>query len=192
MYLKELIKLNITAMLDNDKLNKRLKKIFKELKEKWRITPYRISVETGIPHSSLKYMVDKKFEWKLNHLLAIVDFLNRYGAKTSLANLLDFTSKKSLSQILNMKDADFRPVSIKLKSVKNKPAIKKLNDLDKSKGKKQFDSKFEIEEMSNDIAEVVKDSRLYSNSKIIIGVTVKGKDTNLQKSLKFANGKQLK
>jgi len=179
-------------MLDNDKLNKRLKKIFKELKEKWRITPYRISVETGIPHSSLKYMVDKKFEWKLNHLLAIVDFLNRYGAKTSLANLLDFTSKKSLSQILNMKDADFRPVSIKLKSVKNKPAIKKLNDLDKSKGKKQFDSKFEIEEMSNDIAEVVKDSRLYSNSKIIIGVTVKGKDTNLQKSLKFANGKQLK
>jgi len=63
-------------MLDNDKLNRRLKKIFKELKDKWRLTPYRIAVETGIPHSSLKYMVDGKFEWKLNHMLAVVDFLN--------------------------------------------------------------------------------------------------------------------
>jgi hypothetical protein len=49
-------------MLDNDKLNKRLKKIFKELKDKWRLTPYRNAVETGILHSSLEYMVDKKFE----------------------------------------------------------------------------------------------------------------------------------
>jgi len=179
-------------MLDNDKLNRRLKKIFKELKEKWRITPYRISVETHIPHSSLKYMVDEKFEWKLNHLLAIVDFLNRYGAKTSLTNLLDFSSKKSLQQILNMKGADFRPVSLNYKSAKNKPAVKKLNDLDKNKGKKQIDSKYEIEEMAKDIAEVVRDNRLYLNTRITIGVTVKGKDTNLQKSLNFANGKQLK
>ncbi|MCX6164226.1 MAG: hypothetical protein NTU73_05095 [Ignavibacteriae bacterium] len=97
-------------MLDNDKLNKRLKNIFKYLRQNWGIKPYRIAVETKIPHSSLKYMVDGKFEWKLNHLLSVTDFLNRYGANISLTDLLDFKNKKSLEQILDMKKADFRIV----------------------------------------------------------------------------------
>ena len=70
-------------MLDNQKLNRRLKRVIKDLKERWGITPYRIAVESDIPHSSLKYMLDGKFEWKLNHLLSFLDFLNRNGAKVS-------------------------------------------------------------------------------------------------------------
>ena len=67
------------------------------MREDWGIKPYRIAVETKIPHSCLKYMVDDKFEWKLNHLLSIVDFLNRNNAKISLNDLLDFKIKKPLS-----------------------------------------------------------------------------------------------
>jgi len=45
-------------MLNNEKLNRRIIKIMKYLREYWKITPYRIAVESNIPHSSLKYMVD--------------------------------------------------------------------------------------------------------------------------------------
>ena len=81
-------------MLDNIKLNRRLKRIIKDLRERWNITPYRIAVESDIPHSSLKYMIDGKFEWKLNHLLSFVDFLNRNNCKVSLRDLLDFDEKR--------------------------------------------------------------------------------------------------
>lgn len=180
-------------MLDNDKLNRRLKKIFKELKEKWRLTPYRIAVETGIPHSSLKYMVDEKFEWKLNHLLAVIDFLNRYGAKISLKDLLDFDNKKSLSQIMNADEADFREAIFKSR-IKN---IKKLYGKSPyfpktEKEPKPIDTKKETELLTQEIAEVIKENRLFKNSKITVGVKINGKNLDFKKNLNFANGKQIK
>jgi hypothetical protein len=165
-------------MLDNDKLNRRLKKIFKELKEKWRLTPYRIAVETGIPHSSLKYMVDGKFEWKLNHMLAVVDFLNRYGAKTSLTDLLDFDEKKSLVQILNMDKADFRGALLDGKRGRGKASAKPVKPISKP-----IDSKVEADSLIQDITDVVKYNRLYKKSKIVIGLKINGKDINFQKDL---------
>ena len=171
-------------MLDNDKLNRRLKKIFKELKEKWRLTPYRIAVETGIPHSSLKYMVDGKFEWKLNHMLAVVDFLNRYGAKTSLTNLLDFDEKKSLGQILNMENANFRGALLVVKRGRGKETGKKpVKPI--AKETRQVDYKVEADTLIQDITEIVKDNLLYKKSKISVGVKINGKDINLQKEIKF-------
>ena len=181
-------------MLDNDKLNRRLKKIFKELKEKWRITPYRIAVETGIPHSSLKYMVDEKFEWKLNHLLAIVDFLQRYGAKISLTDLLDFTNKKSLSQILAMDNADFRKIIFKERTGFPKGIPKKyaLALKNMPQEKKQIDYKKEAEDLIQEIADVVRDNRLTKTNKVFIGLKVNGKNFDFNKSLNFTNGKQSK
>jgi len=171
-------------MLNNDKLNRRLKKIFKELKDKWRLTPYRIAVETGVPHSSLKYMVDGKFEWKLNHLLAVVDFLNRYGAKTSLTDLLDFDEKKSLGQILNMEKADFRGALLEGKRRHGKASGKKpIKPVVKET--KQVDYKVEAESLIQDIIEIVKDNRLYKKSKIVVGLKINGKDINLQKEIKL-------
>lgn len=181
-------------MLDNDKLNRRLKKIFKELKEKWRLTPYRIAVETGIPHSSLKYMVDEKFEWKLNHLLAVIDFLNRYGAKISLKDLLDFKNKKSLSQIMNTEKADFRDAIFRsrlksLKKIYGKPIYFPTAGM---KETKPVDAKKETELLTQEIAEVIKDNRLFKNSKITIGLKINGKNVDFKKNMSFANGKQLK
>jgi hypothetical protein len=174
-------------MLDNDKLNRRLNKIFKELKDKWRLTSYRIAVGTGIPHSSLKYMRDLKFEWKLNHLLAVVDFLNRYGAKTSLNDLLDFNEKKSLSQILNMEKADFRVALSNVKRGRQKYSDKKDAKPIKPivKGTKPVDYKVEADSLIQDIAEVVKDNLLYKKSKIVVGLKINGKDINFQKELKL-------
>lgn len=166
-------------MLDNNKLNRRLNKIFKELKDKWRLTSYRIAVGTGIPHSSLKYMRDLKFEWKLNHLLAVVDFLNRYGAKTSLNDLLDFNEKKSLSQIINMEKANFREALANIhvgrgyKSVKPKKVTTEINP------------KQETDYLISEIADVIKDNRLYKKSKIVVGLKINGKNFNFQKDLKF-------
>lgn len=165
-------------MLDNNKLNKRLNKIFKELKDKWRLTAYRIAIGTGIPHSSLKYMRDAKFEWKLNHLLAVVDFLNRYGAKVSLKDLLDFDEKKSLSQILNMENADFRGALVKMKVGRGgkykKPTIEA----------KPTDQKKEAESIVNEISEVIKDNRLYKQSKINVRLKINGKGFDFQKEIK--------
>jgi hypothetical protein len=168
-------------MLDNDKLNRRLKKIFKELKDRWRLTPYRIAVETGIPHSSLKYMVDAKFEWKLNHMLAVIDFLNRYGVKTSLSDLLDFSEKKSFDKIFNTEKADFRVV---IKNARKEKA-------DKPERKKAFaeikplDYKKETELLTSEISEVVKENLLYKKSKIVVGIRINGKDINFQKEIKL-------
>lgn len=174
-------------MLNNNKLNRRLKKIFKELKEKWRLTPYRIAVETGIPHSSLKYMVDGKFEWKLNHMLAVVDFLNRYGAKTSLTDLLDFDEKKSLGQILNMNKADFRGTLLDVKRGRGKASAKPIKPIVKKT--KPIDYKAETDSLIEEIADVVKESLLRKNSKIVVGLKINGKYINFQKNISFVNGK---
>jgi hypothetical protein len=168
-------------MLDNNKLNKRLNRIFKELKDLWGLTSYRIAVGTGIPHSSLKYMRDGKFEWKLNHLLAVVDFLNRHGAKISLKDLLEFDEKKSLSQILNMEKADFRGALVDIKIGRGNKSFKPK----KVTETKPIDPKKEVDLLTKEIAEVVKENRLYKKSKISVGLKINGKDINFQKEIKF-------
>jgi hypothetical protein len=170
-------------MLDNDKLNKRLKKIFKDLKEKWKITFYRIAVESNIPHSSLKYMLDGKFEWKLNHLLSIIDFLNHYGAKISLPDLLDFKNKKPMSQIMNTEKADFREAYYNKKPVYKKP-IQTV--------KKSLDFKVESESLTEEIADVIKETSLFKNSKISVGLKVSRKNFDFKKNINFVAGKLLK
>jgi len=170
-------------MLDNDKLNKRLKNIFKYLKQNWGIKAYRIAVETGIPHSSLKYMVDSKFEWKLNHLLSVIDFLNRYGAKISLKDLLDFKEKKSLAQIMDLKNADFREAYYRSKMIFKKPV--KVE-------KKPVDFKVESEGLTQEIADVIKETSLFKKSKISVGLKITGKNFNFQKNISFVNGKSSK
>jgi hypothetical protein len=167
-------------MLDNDKLNKRLKNIFKYLRKNWGIKLYRIAVETGIPYSSLKYMVDSKFEWKLNHLLFIIDFLNRYGAKISLKDLLDFKNKKSLSQIMNTKNANFREANIHKQRGYKKPVRVE---------KKLVDFKVESKSLAEEITDAIKDTSLFKNSKITVGLKVSGKNFDFQKSINFVNGK---
>lgn len=174
------INLIYNIMLDNNKLNRRLKKIFNELKSKWKITLYRVAVESNIPHSSLKYMLDAKFEWKLNHLLSITDFLKRYGAKISLTDLLDFKNKKSLSQIMNMEKADFREAYYnKVHIFRVPPRIEK----------KPVDIKAETEGLIQEIAEVIKENSLFKNNKISVGLKVSGKNINYQKSISSVNGK---
>ena len=174
----------LTIMLNNDKLLRRIKKIFKYLKERWGITPYRIAVEANIPHSSLKYMMDDKFEWKLNHLLSFVDFLNRNNAKISLTDLLDFDSKKSLSEIMNDEKADFRPV-----------LYRKINALPTnvvSEIKKPVDSKKESEILANDLTEIIKEHPLFKNHRISLDIQVKDKNFGFKKDLKFENGRVTK
>jgi hypothetical protein len=169
-------------MLNNDKLIKRLFKIFKELKDKWGLTRYRIAVETNIPHSSLKYMMDDKFEWKLNHLLSIVDFLNRNNAKTSLKDLFDFDNKKSLSDIIDFKNADFRDVFYR---VPLETRIKKPLEI-----KKPANPKAEAEELIKDITEAIKDNTLFKNHKITLGLKISDKNFDFKKELKFDKGKK--
>jgi hypothetical protein len=170
-------------MLNNDKLNRRLKKIFKEIKDKWDITFYRIAVESHIPHSSLKYMLDGKFEWKLNHLLSITDFLNRYGAKISLTDLLDFDNKKSLSQIMNIDKADFREAYYRYKLNMIKPVRVE---------KKPIDFKAETEGLTQEIIDVIKETHSFKNLKVNLGLKVSGKNFNFQKNINFVNGKASK
>lgn len=168
-------------MLNNVELNRRINKLFKLLKEQWRILAYRIAVESGIPHASLSYMRRGKFEWKLNHLLAIVDFLKRYGVKTSVSDLLDFSGKKTFNQIFDMKDADFREVHKNKKVRGHKPFTKKKS----VKKESELDPKLETDTIMYELNEVVKDSRLYKNAKIVIGVKINGKNINFRKEIKF-------
>jgi len=171
-------------MLNNLLLNRRIKKIFGYLRENWDIKPYRIAVETKIPHSSLKYMMDGKFEWKLNHLLSIVDFLNRNNAKISLTGLLDFESKKSMSEIMNDANADFRPVIYAdLRALQAKATLEI---------KKPANSQKESEELVRDLTEIIKENPLFKNYKISIGLKVSDKNFDFKKELKFENGKQSK
>lgn len=168
-------------MLNNDKLVRRLKKIVKYLKERWGITPYRIAVESHIPHSSLKYMMDERFEWKLNHLLSIIDFLNRNNAKISLEDLLDFDNKKSLSEIMDDSNADFRPVIYGVEETNVAPDVKK-----------PVDSRKESEILANELTEIIKENPLFKNNRISLDIQVKDKNFDYKKDLKFENGKKLK
>ncbi|MBI5402692.1 MAG: hypothetical protein HY959_04785 [Ignavibacteriae bacterium] len=174
-------------MLDNQKLNRRLKRIIKDLKEKWGITPYRIAVESNIPHSSLKYMLDGKFEWKLNHLLSFLDFLNRNNAKVSLEDLLDFENKKSLSEIMDANKADFREVIYAakddFKTTKSGKIIRQ---------QKPVDFIYEAENLCNDITDVLKESALFKNTKIIVNIKLTGKSQEYSKEFGFANAKPIK
>ena len=169
-------------MLNNEKLNRRIKKIFNYLKEDWDIKAYRIAVETKIPHSSLKYMVDEKFEWKLNHLLSIVDFLNRNNAIISLDDLLNFDDKKSLSEIMNTKKADFRKV-VHVDSDKSNiiPKIKKPINIQK-----------EAEEIAKEITEIIKESPLFKSHRISFHFKVSDKNFDYHQDITFLNGKKLK
>ena len=171
-------------MLNNDKLIRRLKKIVKYLKERWGITPYRIALESNIPHSSLKYMMDGKFDWKLNHLLSIVDFLNRNNAKISLTDLLDFDSKKSLSEIMNDANADFRQVIYR--------DVKALQTNVAPEVKKPVDSQKESEILANELTEIIKEHPLFKNHRISIGLKISDKNFDFKKDLRFDNGKVAK
>ena len=182
-------------MLNNEKLNRRLKKIIKDLREKWGITPYRIAVESNIPHSSLKYMLDGKFEWKLNHLLSFIDFLNRNNAKISLEDLLDFENKKSLAQIMNSEKADFRQViygdkeGYKSFSVSN-DSVLPLTAYAREVKPKDFQA--ESEGLTLEITEIIKESPLFKNHKISIGIKVSSKNFDFHKDVNFSNGRELK
>lgn len=174
-------------MLDNQKLNRRLKRIIKDLKERWGITPYRIAVESDIPHSSLKYMLDGKFEWKLNHLLSFLDFLNRNNAKVSLEDLLDFENKKGLSEILDAEKADFREVIYAAKEDFKTTKSGKI-----VRQQKPVDFIHEAENLCNDITDVMKESLLFRNTKITVNVKLAGKNQEYAKEFGFTNGKLLK
>jgi hypothetical protein len=181
-------------MLNNEKLNRRLKKIIKDLREKWGITPYRIAVESNIPHSSLKYMLDGKFEWKLNHLLSFIDFLNRNNAKISLEDLLDFDNKKSLTQFMNSEKADFRQVIYgDREGFKNLamagdtiPAAPYAREI------KPRDFQVESEGLTQELKEIIKESTLFKNHKISIGLKVSSKNFDFHKDLNFNNGRESK
>lgn len=174
-------------MLDNQKLNRRLKRIIKDLKERWGITPYRIAVESNIPHSSLKYMLDGKFEWKLNHLLSFLDFLNRSNAKVSLEDLLDFENKKSLSDILNTEKADFREVIYAARDDFKKTKTGKI-----IRAPKPVDFIHEAENLCNDISDVLKESALFKNTKIVVNLKLAGKNQEYSKEFGFTSGKIIK
>jgi hypothetical protein len=171
-------------MLNNSKLNRRIKKIFGYLRENWDIKPYRIAVETKIPHSSLKYMMDGKFEWKLNHLLSITDFLNRNNAIISLSDLLNFDDKKSLAEIMNTKKADFTEV------VNSEPGRRKKSVFPKIR--KPANIQKESEEITKEISEIIKESPLFKKHRISFNLKVSNNNFDYHQDLNFLNGKKLK
>lgn len=173
-------------MLNNIKLNRRIRKIFKMLNEKWGISIYRIAVETEIPHSSLKYMMDERFEWKLNHLLSIIDFLNRNSVKISLKDLLDFENNKPLSQIMNADKADFREVASGLKEGYRR----RLNTGQNTAKQRNF--QMETEGLLREITDVIRESPLMPLNKISVGVKISGKNFEFHNDLNFLKGKLIK
>ena len=179
-------------MLNNKILVKRLKKLFKYLKERWNITPYRIAIESGIPHASLKYMMDEKFEWKLNHLLSIVDFLNRNNAKINLTNLLDFKNNRTMSEIMNDEKAYFRHVKYGETADFSKYLESNEKPVQKSPEVILKESKKESEELAKDIDQIIKESRLVKTYKISVDLKVSDKKFDFKKELKFADGKKIK
>jgi hypothetical protein len=171
-------------MLNNEKLVRRLKKIFIYLRDNWGITFYRITVESKIPYSSLKYMMDGKFEWKLNHLLSIVDFLNRNNVKVSLEELLNFDKKIPLSKFLNTDKADFKKV-IDDEEHKYKRHIKFNYN-------KPLNFHRESEELAKEIVRSIKESPLFLNKKISVGLKISSNNFDFHKDMIFVNGKKLK
>jgi len=171
-------------MLNNLLLNRRIKKIFNYLRENWDIKAYRIAVETKIPHSSLKYMMDEKFEWKLNHLLAITDFLNRNNVVISLSDLLNFEDKKSIAEIMDTSKADFSKV------INSEPGRGKRTQF--SKGRKPANIQKESEEITKEISEIIKESPLFKKHRISFNLKVSNKNFDFHQDLNFLNGKKLK
>jgi hypothetical protein len=169
-------------MLNNVVLNRRINKLFRVLKKKWGIATHRVAVESGIPYASLNYMKQERFDWKLNHLLAIIGFLKRYGVKTSLSDLLDFNGKKSFDQIFDLKKANF---SVIVNRIKQEKAKKYVNKKSLPEKKKEINPVREIETILFEIGEVVKENLLYKNNKIVVGVKISGKNYNYQKEIKF-------
>ena len=165
-------------MLDNTKLNSRIKKILKEVRTNWNVTTYRIAVEAKIPHSSLKYMVDGKFEWKLNHLLSFVEFLNLYGANISLNKLLDFENKIPFSEIIDKGNIDFRPLYFKVKFEDKIPQI-----IIKPKKIDPKESEEESKELAKEINEIFKNSLEYKKYKISVNIKVRRKNFDYQKEI---------
>jgi hypothetical protein len=140
-------------------------------------------------------MLDGKFEWKLNHLLSFIDFLNRNNAKISLEDLLDFDNKKSLSQIMNSEKADFRQViygdkegfkSFTASSDSVVPMAAYAREI------KPRDFQVESEGLTQEITEIIKESPLFKNHKISIGIKVSSKNFDFHKDLNFSNGRELK
>ena len=177
-------------MLNNEKLVRRLKKIFIYLRDNWGITLYRIAVESQIPHSSLKYMMDGKFEWKLNHLLSIVDFLNRNNVKISLEELLNFDDKTTLSQIMNTEKADFREVIYGDKE--GYKAFVKSGESVIPRVVKPRGFITEAQELTQEITERIKESPLFKNQRISVGIKISDKNFDFHQDLNFLNGKKLK
>ena len=180
----------LTTMLNNEKLNRRLKKIFTYLRDNWGITLYRIAVESKIPHSSLKYMIDGKFEWKLNHLLSIVDFLNRNNVKISLEELLNFDDKTTLSQIMNTDKADFREVIYGDKE--GYKTFVKSGESIIPKAVRPRGIMIESEELTQEITERIKESPLFKSHRISVGIKISDKNFDFHQDLNFLNGKKLK
>ena len=177
-------------MLNNEKLVRRLKKIFIYLRDNWGITLYRIAVESKITHSSLKYMIDGKFEWKLNHLLSIVDFLNRNNVKISLEELLNFDDKTTLSQIMNTEKADFREVIYGDKE--GYKAFVKSGESVIPRVVKPRGFITEAQELTQEITERIKESPLFKNQRISVGIKISDKNFDFHLDLNFLNGKKLK
>jgi len=180
-------------MLDNQKLNRRVKRIIKDLKEKWGITPYRIAVESNIPHSSLKYMLDGKFEWKLNHLLSFVDFLNRNNCKVSMEDLLDFESKMAISKIIDSEHADFRKVVYAGREGYESFMESKDGSMPAAPYARGKSTNFqaESESMIADVTEIIKESIIFKNSKIDFNIKISSKNIEYKKDMSFVNGKEV-
>ncbi|MBI5403889.1 MAG: hypothetical protein HY959_10855 [Ignavibacteriae bacterium] len=169
-------------MLNNIELNRRIRKLLRELYDNWRIASSRIAVDSGVPSASLSYMIRGKFEWKLNHLLSIMDFLTRHGVKVSLPDLFDFNRKIPFKKIFDMKNADFSDVITRNSRRKKNRLTPKKKITEK---KKDINLKKEIETILFDIGEVVKENRLYKKNKILIQMKMEGKNYTFQKEIKF-------
>jgi len=181
-------------MLDNNKLNRRVKRILRDLKEKWGITLYRIAVESKIPHSSLKYMIDGKFEWKLNHLLSIIDFLDRNNYKVSLQSLLDFENKLSISKILNSENADFGKVIYGGKRGR-KSFVKSADGSNTAipyTKNKRTNFQADADSLIADVSDIIKESDVFKISKIDFNIKISSKNIDYKNSLNFKNGKEAK
>ena len=164
-------------MLNNIKLNKRLLKVFNELSENWNVTYYRIAIETKIPHASLKYMRDNRFEWKLNHLLSITSFLERYGVKVSLKNLLNFEEKIPYEKIFNLKAANFKKLFEKNKKVRVTEKYEKAKI-------EKIDNQKEANNLKKEIEDIVEYAMVDKRFKAIIELRITGNKFKYKTTIK--------
>lgn len=167
-------------MLDNKKLTARVGWMIKELQKNWGISLYRIAVETKIPHSSLKYMLEGKFEWKLNHLFTLVDFFRKYGVKVSIPNLIDFEKDHPISKIFDVTKADFREAMIPLRL--KKYGFKPLGAPPQQQKVDPNDPEYLANTLWRDILDLTKENKLSKNSKIEVSLKISGKNINFEQN----------